>query len=194
MKKIYILLVLITTAASGQPNSEENKSNTNKETANWQKFTGANYAIQYPTNWQLTEFLQKGIPFCVFSPLENEVDKFKENINLMIQDLSGRNIDLNKYVALSEEQVKTMVPNSSLLESKRIKSGDTEFHKVIYTGVQNNFHLQFEQHYWVINQKAYILTLTCEQKKFADEQILGEKILNSFVLNKNNTIQNIHSL
>jgi hypothetical protein len=87
-----------------------------------------------------------------------------------------------------------MVPNSSLLESKRIKSGDTEFHKVIYTGVQNNFHLQFEQHYWVINQKAYILTLTCEQKKFADYQILGEKILNSFVLNKNNTIQNIHSL
>lgn len=194
MKKIIILLLLFTTAASGQSTNEENKIDTSKETANWQKFTGANYAIRYPANWQLTELLQRGVPFCIFSPLENEVDRFKENINLVIQDLSDRNIDLNKYVELSEEQVKTLVPNSSLLESKRIKSRDTEFHKVIYTGDQNNFHLQFEQYFWVINQKAYVLTLTCEQKKFADYQILGEKILNSFILSNNSTFQNKHSL
>ncbi|MBK7681894.1 MAG: hypothetical protein IPJ26_05200 [Bacteroidetes bacterium] len=39
-----------------------------------------------------------GTSFIIFSPLENDEDKFKENVNLLMQDLTGQNIDLDKYV------------------------------------------------------------------------------------------------
>jgi len=77
-----------------------------------------------------------------------------------------------------------MVTNSNLIESKRIKTDSDEFQKIIYTGDQGIFHLKYEQYYWVINDKAYVLTFTSEQDKFSDFKERGEKILNSFKLKK----------
>ena len=77
-----------------------------------------------------------------------------------------------------------MITNSALIESKRIKNGNDEYHKIIYSGDQGIFHLQFEQYYWVINEKAFVLTFTSEKAKFADYKTIGEEILNSFILKK----------
>jgi hypothetical protein len=55
---------------------------------------------------------------------------------------------------------------------------------MVYSGDQGIFHLKFEQYFWVINQQAYILTLTCEQNKSSDYKENGEKILNSFSFKK----------
>ena len=44
---------------------------------------------------------------------------------------------------------------------------------------------KFEQYYWVIDDKAFILTLTCEESQYNDFQVIGEKILNSFNFIKN---------
>jgi hypothetical protein len=73
-----------------------------------------------------------------------------------------------------------LLTNSDLIESKRIKKSNAEFHKLIYTGDQGVFHLKFEQYYWVIDSKAYVLTFTSEEEKFATYSETGEKILNSF--------------
>jgi hypothetical protein len=69
-----------------------------------------------------------------------------------------------------------------MLESKRIKTQDEEYHKVIYTGDQGKYKLKFEQYYLIRNNKAYILTLTCEKEKFVNYTDDGESILNSFVV------------
>ena len=153
-------------------------------TTKWKTFKGSNFTVEYPAQWELNENKQTGTSFILFSPLESAQDLFKENVNLLIQDLSGQNIDLNKYVEITENQVKTMLPNSTLIESKRMKNGSQEYQKMIYSGDQGNNHLKFEQYFWVISNKAYILTLTCEQNKFADYKETGEKILNSFKFTK----------
>ena len=121
-----------------------------------------------------------GTSLILFSPLETRQDKFKDNVNLLIQDLSGHNLNLNKYVEISEGQIKSMITNSTLIESKRIKTGLEEYHRMIYTGDQGMFHLKFEQYFWVKDEKAFVLTLTCEQDKFSDYKEVGEAILNSF--------------
>ena len=121
-----------------------------------------------------------GMSFVVFSKLTDPQDQFKENINLLIQDLKGKNMDLNKYVEVSEEQIATMVTNGKLIESKRRNEKGSEFQKVIYTGDQGMYKLKFEQYYWILNEKAYILTLTCEQTQFEKYKLQGEKIMNSF--------------
>jgi len=179
--KLIIILGLITSlAACGQ--TEENNTQT-EILDNWKSLSENNYSINYPDNWELSKAGQMGTSFILFSPLSSKQDKFKENINLLIQDLTGHDLDLDKYVEISEGQIKTMVTDGELIESKRITTGNLSHHKVIYTGRQGIFNLKFEQYFWVVGEKAIILTLTCEESQFDNYQLTGEKILNSFNLN-----------
>ena len=123
-----------------------------------------------------------GTSFIVLSALESKDDQFRENVNLLIQDLKGQDIDLEKYTAISEHQIKTMVTNASLIESKTIKKDNGEFHKIIYSGDQGIHHLKFEQYYFIRDNKAYVLTFTAELSKFTTFEKIGETILNSFKL------------
>ncbi len=181
MKLIVILLFLITNlTACGQSNTNEIKT-----TENWKILTEKNYSINYPNKWELNKSGQMGTNFILFSPLSSENDQFKENVNLLIQNLKGHNLDLNKYVKLSESQIKTMMTDGNILESNRISAETIDFHKLIYTGKQGVYNLKFEQYFWVVNDSAYVLTLTCEKNEFDNYKALGEKILDSFKLNNN---------
>ncbi len=177
MTKILTILLVSTFIACGQT-----KESKDKETKlNWKTYEVSDYSIQYPDSWELNQSGQMGTSFILFSPLESRKDKFRENINFLIQDLSDYNLDLNEYAKISEGQIKKLVTNSTLIESKRIINGSNEYHRVIYSGDQGIFHLKYEQFFWVKNEKAYILTLTCEQEKFSDFKKVGEEILNSFM-------------
>lgn len=182
MKIIIISFLLLSITACGQKTSEEsgNKTTTNE----WKTFDQPSYTIKYPSTWELNQSGQMGTSFFLFSPLESDKDNFKENVNLLVQDLTGYNLDLNEYTEISEGQINTLVTNSTLLESKRVNDGKGEYHKIIYTGDQGIFRLTFEQYFWVVNNKAFVLSFTCEQDKFVAMVETGEKILNSFILKK----------
>ena len=178
-------MLLFSIVACGQPTTRQESENVSSQIMSDLKTLDLpGFSVQYPSTWELDQSGQMGSSFILFSPLESEKDKFKENVNLLIQDLTGQNIDLNKYTEISEGQIKTMITNSALVESKRIKNGSDEYHKIIYSGDQGIFHLQFEQYYRVVNHKAYVLTFTTEKEKFAEFTETGEKILNSFKLKK----------
>jgi len=147
---------------------------------NWKTLNENNYTIKYPGSWELNQAGQLGTSFVLFSPLSSEQDQFKENINLLIQDLTDLYFNLDEYVQLSLNQIKTMATTPETIKSKRIESNSANYQKVIYTAKQGDFLLKFEQYYWVKNNKAYVLTLTCEENQFATFKMVGEKILNSF--------------
>lgn len=150
--------------------------------SNWKTFDQPYYSIQYPSSWNLNQNGQMGTSFIILSPKESEQDKFSENVNLIIQDLTGKDIDLDKYTKISEEQVKTLLTNSVIIESKSFKKDNAEYRKFIYTADQGIFHLKTEQYYWVVKEKAYVLTFTSEQNKYVDYVEIGEKIMNSFII------------
>ena len=72
----------------------------------WKSLNEKNYSIQYPVNWELNKSGQMNTSFILFSELTSEKDQFKENVNLIIQDLTGYNIDFEQYVQISENQIK----------------------------------------------------------------------------------------
>jgi hypothetical protein len=146
----------------------------------WKTMDETGFTIQYPDSLELNKSGQLGMTFILLSKQTSQQDLFRENVNLIIQDLAGQNINLDKFVEISEGQIKTMITNGNIIESKRIKTSDSEFQKVIYTGTQGQFNLKFEQYYWILKQKAYVLTLTCEINQFDKYQEIGEKIMNSF--------------
>ncbi len=153
---------------------------------NWSIIEDTQYAIEYPNEWKIDRSGQSGSRFILFSKPTSTVDTFRENVNLIIQDLTGKNIDLIDFATLSENQIRSQLSPDAISFSQQLQANDLSYHKLIYKGRQGNFDLQFEQYYWVENEKAFVLTLTCEEKEFEKFQQIGEKILNSFRIKLSN--------
>lgn len=171
MKKLLLLFILTPYFLFSQSKSETFKT-----------FAGKDFSIQYPSAWEINTEGQMQTSFVFLAPLETAQDKFKENVNLIIQDLSGYNIDLDTYTAISEQQLKNAVTNFKLIESRQIKNDKDVYHHIIYEGEQGVFKLQIQQQYRVKNNKAYVLTYTAEQQSVKRFSEVSAKILNSFQL------------
>ncbi len=71
------------------------------------KNTTYSFSIKYPTSWALSEN-QNGTAVMFTSPLENKLDTFKENFNVVVQDLSQHPTKLDIYTMLSIAQMKVL--------------------------------------------------------------------------------------
>src|SRR5215467_6323516 len=80
-----------------------------------------NYRIEYPTSWTLDTSGLVGSELFVLSALENDTDKFKENVSVIIQNLAGQNIDLDKYKDISESQIATLGADGKIFESSKVE-------------------------------------------------------------------------
>lgn len=147
---------------------------------NWEIIDTKEYHIEYPNNWQLDTTGRMNTEFILFSKRE-EKDSFRENVNLSIQDLSNHLLNLASYTELSINQIKA-IPNSKIIESGTLEKNNIKYHKVIWKGFVSNKNLKFKQIYFVKNNKAFLLTLTCEEKAFEKYEPIGTKILNSFII------------
>ncbi|HEU5289974.1 MAG TPA: hypothetical protein VFU05_04970 [Cyclobacteriaceae bacterium] len=148
--------------------------------ANWKVLTKDNYSIQYPVSWDLDQTGYQGTTFVVRSVLTSTQDLFPENVNLIIHDLRGTTIYLDKLVKQSESTFQTSLSNFKISESKRLKDTAGEYHKIIFTGEQGTTKLKFVQLLRIKGIKAYVLTFAAEQAQFDNYKEIGEKILNSF--------------
>lgn len=179
IKYFGLIAIFFSAIASGQTPQKGARADI---PVDWKVIDEAGFKIQYPDSFELNRSGQMGTTFILLSKQTSQRDLFRENVNLIIQDLTGLNIDLDKYVEISEGQIKTMITNGNIVESKRIKASDYEFQKVIYTGDQGQYRLKFEQYYWTVKNKAYVLTLTCDIGQFDKYKEVGEKIMNSFII------------
>jgi len=174
MKFTYIFLFLvfaltIPTWAQDQPGD-----------ADWKTLTTEEFEIKYPADWSLDQSGQMGTSFILMSLASDSSDLFRENVNLVIQDLSGLSLTLDKYVELSTQQIQRLATNGKIIQSERIEKKELAYHKMVYTADQGIYKLQFVQYYWIIGEQAYVLTLTCSQDQFAAYQEVGMTILDSF--------------
>jgi hypothetical protein len=148
----------------------------------WKTFETVAYSIQYPDSLQLDNSRNDGTDFLMLTAQTSANDLYKENINLLVQDLSGKDIDLAKFVLISEQQIIEAFGKKGLIESKRLKGTSGEYQRLMFGGKSGNFEAKWLQYYFVKNEKAYILTLTCEEKQFANYLAFCEKIMKTFLL------------
>src|SRR5688572_726977 len=127
----------------------------------WKVLSQNNFSIQYPINWDLDQTGYQGTTFLILSELTSLEDPFRENVDLIIHDLRGTTIYLDKFVRMSESKFPTLLTNYTLIESKRIKDKG-EYHKMIFIGDKGNLKLKFEQCIWIKGIKGYVLTFTAE--------------------------------
>ena len=148
----------------------------------WRELVRPAYRMAYPADWDLDSSGTMGTTLLLFSPLADSADRFRENVNLFRQDLGGTGMDLAQFTALSVSQVEAMVTDAEIVSNVTESRDGAPYQRVVYTGRQGAFDLQFEQLYWLSDGEAYILTLTTERDAFAAYRETGERILGSFAL------------
>lgn len=173
-KHLFTALVVLsplTTFAQDQSASE------------WKTLKDAAYQIQYPSSWQLDQSASMQTSFVLYGRQLAE-GKFRENVNLIMQDISGYNLDLAGYAKLSEDQINIAMANGKILESKQVTVSGITHHMIIYQGDFNQYKLKWKQYYWIVQNKAYVLTFTATQETFEEFLPTADRILNSFSITK----------
>ena len=168
MKVIYLFLISISFVSCHKKSTDEKNTIESKE-----------YYMFYKSNLRLDESGKNGSTFCLYTKNTKTDDNFVENLNLIIQNLDGMNIDLDKFVTISDSQIKT---NGNLIESKRILCKHHEYQRYLFEGKMNNFDLKFLQYDFVKNNKAYVLTYTAKKEDFEIYLPQMEESMNSFTL------------
>lgn len=146
------------------------------------EFSAPQFTIQYPTDWRVDTSGLMGTELLLFSPLEGESDLFSENVNVLIQDLSGLNIDLEQYKQITDSQLDVYANKGGVLESVIVQTGASKSYIVHYTMRQGELNLKILSICFIKNEKAYLATFTAEVDKYEQFKELGEGILRTFAL------------
>lgn len=153
-----------------------------KSHINWEEFKKDNYELLYPETWSLDTTRKTAADFIISSPASSEKDEFKENLNLVVQDLKGLNFDLDNFTALSEQQIQSYLEESEVTVNERLNKNEQEYQHLIYTAKMGGRMLRFEQYYWIIDEKAYVLSFTAESDQFEEYADISKQILDSFII------------
>ena len=176
---IISLVILVSSSALAQDKESEEPATL---TANWTKIKKKEYSMAYPPHWRMNQRLADGVDVVLYAPNPSSSDGFATNINLTVQDLSDRKLDLNSYTRLSERQIHTLVENSTMIKSERIDTTDVPFHQIIYTGDYNATKLKWIMRFWVVKKHAYILTYTSLKDDFGLHSEAAQHIMDTFEL------------
>lgn len=78
--------------------------------ADFQKKKIDEVSISFPSSYEFSDNMPGGAKFGVLSPLENEKDTFRENVNMLIQDI-GQDIDVAEGLEPMKQQMSKYITN-----------------------------------------------------------------------------------
>lgn len=145
-------------------------------------FNHEKFIIEYPSFWKLDSSGVAGTAVFISSNLERSSDYFKENLNVMIQDLHDQDIDLEAYRLISESQIETGFEGAIFLQSELVDSPRGERYELEYTVRINDRDMHITSYCYIVNGKAYLITFTAEETSFETFSKIRLLMLNSFKL------------
>ena len=173
-----IRLCLLIVLCSGA--SELLAQETELNTENWMQVEGEGFRISFPPEWDFDQEGSMGTEFIIFSPPGSLQDKFRENLNLVVQDVADMDLSLQDYTELSVRQIETMLTDAEILSSSIGELNGTTYSDLVYKGSMGQMNLFFYQRYLLWNGKAYVLTFTTEQNTKKEYLPIGESLMASF--------------
>ena len=181
MKNGFILLstVFIVIAASGCVSQDSSEAS-----AKYLVYSNQDYGVEmkYPYGWDVNEEAE-GIVVAFVSPTESADDRFRESVNLVMNDLSGQDMDLETYSSLAVQHIADTLQNMELEESASTTLDGNPAMGVIYTADGTYGRLRFLQVWTIKDDISYILTYTSESEKSALYSSTVGDMMDSFRIN-----------
>lgn len=187
LQSIGIFALLITFASCGSPKNDADIKEIQPEASleieypeEWKTSENALYGFHHPDSFEVDMSGKSGLHILLLSPQTSASDIFRDNIGLLTQDLPQGGFTLDEYAKLSIEQIQSLITDATVIENKSIEVNETKYHKVVYTGKQGQYSLKWQQWFRIKDNKAYILTLTCNETEYVDYVGVGEQIMETF--------------
>lgn len=144
------------------------------------KVTREHYSLSYPNSWIIDTSKMFGMDIIIRSPKTDSLDDFIENMNVFFQDLHGMNYTLSKMGKEGEDQIKNMVTDVEIIDSRIDSTISPQTYILKYKGRQGKFLLTTIQHYYLKDEVGYALTMTIKKEKEQDYILDADKIFDSF--------------
>jgi len=141
----------------------------------WLYMDDEQYSIRYPQSWELRNGGAEDIQFWLLSKPSSSVDTFRENVNLVIEELL-ENMTLDQYTRYAENNIKHKY---TIIDKKKFSIKGQVYYHFILKGKDG---ILLKQHYLVKGKRAYILTFTYEPAENATIHEDGDKVMTSFSL------------
>lgn len=149
---------------------------------NFKKYKNAeqHFSIKYPSDWTMAENTN-GAAVIFFSPLENDLDYFKESLNVVVQDLSKNPMSLNDYTQTAIYQMKVVFKDKmEIIDSEPTTLAGHAAHRFIFKGAKTEVPLQYMCVWLVDGYKAYQVTYTAFASKYDLYLSKIQPMINSF--------------
>jgi hypothetical protein len=154
---------------------------------NWQILKKDAFAISYPNNWESSnQMSQPSMQFLLLSDMTTQNDdKFRENINLTTESLSGQSFTIDGYAKLSTDQIIAQIPNSKIESNKASTLDGQDAWEVTWSAdFGDGMLLKFKQSFLLFNETAYVLTYSSSTAEYDQYVNVADLIFNSFKLAK----------
>ena len=138
------------------------------------------FTIQYPKDWE-KQVGALGSAVAMLSPPEGDSDKFRENVNVLVQKLPDK-MTLDQYTKLSLDQAPKLITGFDLLDQGPTQLAGRPARRIHYRGEQGAFRLELEQVWTVLGGQAFILTYTAERDRYGTYLRTAEAMFASFRL------------
>lgn len=145
----------------------------------WLAYRGVDYTLHYPNDWTMNTQSAIGAEFELYAP-EVGGDDFRENINLVLQDLGDTVITIEEYSPIVLRQIQQGIANVEVLASSLSNNGKLPYYEIVYTGGNPANLMKWRQHFYIANGKAYVLTYGATAKTFDVHNTASTAIMASF--------------
>jgi len=138
------------------------------------------FSIKYPAVWSQEEN-KNGAAVLFYSPQENDLDFFKESVNVVVQDISGNPTNIKEYSQLAIEQMKAVFgDNMIIFESNPTFFAGQSGHKLVFVGKGPEADLQYMSVWTIKDLTAYQVTYTALNSQYERYMSKVNKMLKSF--------------
>lgn len=145
-------------------------------------YTNPNYGVEinYPMDWDIMENYM-GTVAIFLSPQENPNDDFRDNANIVVQDLSGMSMDLEQYNSLSMTQLQQLITKFKVIEPISITMlAGIPACRIKYQGKQGKLKLQWYSIWTIMDNAAYVVTCTAKQDSYNKYLPIFNEMISSF--------------
>lgn len=138
------------------------------------------FSISYPSDWEAKENVN-GALVIFYSPLENQLDFFRDNINVVIQDISGSPMNLDQYSKVAVDQMKLVFGDNMKVEELSDTSVDgMPAKRLVFLGKGPQSDLKYMSVWALDGTTVYQLTYLAVASQYKNHLFSIRSMINSF--------------
>jgi hypothetical protein len=136
------------------------------------------YSVDYPETWRAKE---AGKVSAFYSGLQSKEDKFAENVQIVVEDLSQvpGDVSLVDYHRKGVASAEKFLTDFKVLEETTTQWQGRETIVMLYSATMRGEHFKFKDYKFIVNRTAYVLTYAAKSADFNTFLAPADRLIHS---------------